>query len=192
MLGAAAGAGLFMVYSPLPDPAVASRHDLFRWLVLRDLGKESDDIRRKILGRVDTEFQNVDDMSATIENLDQPHRQMLWHNVTVLLEPWLLGKAEQYPQLPTSARNEFVDHFLDCAQQWSKVGAACTKSQGAAGQGTEAASSKQVIDQMQQCVNRANPDQRRKIATFVTAVEGRWLWRQLPSINLFGKPGQAR
>ena len=104
MLSVAAGAGYLMVYSPLPDPSVATRQELFRWLVLRDLSKESVEIRQKILSRLDTEFENIGDLGTTIENMEDSRRQMLWHNVTVLLEPWLLGKVEQYSQLPAAQK----------------------------------------------------------------------------------------
>ena len=45
MLSVAAGTGLFMVYSPLPNPATATSEQLVRWLVTRDLSKESPDVQ---------------------------------------------------------------------------------------------------------------------------------------------------
>jgi hypothetical protein len=184
MLSVAAGAGLFMVYSPpLPDPSVATRRELFHWLVLRDLSKESAEIRQKILSRVDAEFENVDDITPTIEEMDEPRRQMLWHNVKVLLDPWLLGKAEQYSQLPASEKMGYIDRFLDRAEIWNKVGAACLKnSEGQGGSGASSVS-KLIFEQIQQCSSRAAPEQREQVGTFMAAVEARWLWRQLPSFN---------
>ena len=187
MLSVAAGAGFFMVYSGLPDPSVASREELLHWLVLRDLAEESDDIRLKIVSRADTEFEKVGDLHATIEALEPARRQMLWHNVTVLLEPWLAGKAEKYSQLPASGRIEFIDRFLDSVQQWSKVGAACFKANSGQREG-EAAMNKLLIEQVRQCGNLAEPEQRRKIEAFVAAVQARWLWRQMPALNWFGRP----
>ena len=184
MLSVAAGAGFLMVYSPLPDPAVATRHDFFRWLVLRDLSEESMEIRQKILNRVDSEFENAGDLGATIESMEDSHRQMLWHNVTVLLEPWLLGKVEQYSQLPASQKADYIDRFLDRAEQWNKIGSACL--QNGAKQGPKGGSSagQLIVAQIAQCSNRAVPEQRRQVAAFMAAVQARWLWRQLPSFNL--------
>ena len=187
MLGVAAGAGYLMVYAPLPDPSVATRQELFHWLVLRDLSKESVGVQEKILSRLDTEFEKIDDLGTTIEDLGDGQRQMLWHNVTVLLEPWLLGKVEQYSQLPASQRNDYLDRFLDRAELWSKVGTACLRSSASQGAQGGSSVSKLVMEQIEQCSQRAAPEQRRRIGTFVAAVEARWLWRQLPSINLFGK-----
>ncbi len=192
MLSVAAGAGLLMVYAPLPDPSVATRRELFHWLVLRDLSKESAEIRQKILSRVDTEFEKADDLNSTIEHLDDSRRRMLWHNVTVLLEPWLLSKVEQYSQLPASQRTEYIDRFLARAELWNKIGSACLKS--GAPQGPEGGSSvsKVVMEEIEQCSNHAEPEQRRQIGEFMAAVQTRWLWRQLPSFNLFGKAAKIQ
>ena len=184
MLSAAAGAGFLMVYSPLPDPSVANRQELLRWLVLRDLSKESTEIRQAILGRVDAEFERVDDLCVTIENLDDSRRQMLWHNVTILLEPWLLSKVERYSQLPDSRKIEYIDRFLDRAELWENVGSSCLRNREDPARKDGSSVSKLVMDQIQQCSKHAEPEQRRQIAAFMAAVQARWLWRQLPSFKL--------
>ena len=194
MLSVAAGAGFLMVYPPLPDPAVATRQELFRWLVLRDLSAASTEIRQKILSRVDTEFQAAGDFDATIESMEDSRRQMLWHNVTVLLEPWLLDKVEHYAQLPAAQKMDYIDRFLDRAELWNKIGTACLKTgsdQGSPRQGPPeqwlaggSSASKLVMEQIEQCSRRTAPEQRRQIGAFMTAVQARWLWRQLPSFNL--------
>ena len=189
MLSVAAGAGFLLVYSPLPDPSLATRQELFRWLVLRDLGKEAVEIRQKILSRMSEfekvgEFAKIDDLGTTIEDLEDSQRQMLWHNITVLLEPWLLGNVEQYSQLPVSQRNDYLDRFLDRAELWSKVGSACVKNSASQGPKGGSSVSQLVMEQIEQCSRRAGPEQRRQIAAFVAAVQTRWLWRQLPSFNL--------
>jgi len=190
MLSVAAGAGLFMAYVPLPDPSIATRHDLLRWLVLRDLAKEPMEIRLTIVSRLDTEFENVSDMGSTIEKLEGYRRQMLWHNVTVLLEPWLLSKVDQYSLLPASQQGGYIDRFLDRAEQWNKIGAACLKNSTERGSQGTASVSKMVLDQIEQCGKQAAPEKRRQIDAFMIAVQGRWLWRQLPSFNLFGRPAK--
>jgi hypothetical protein len=190
-LSAAAGAGYLLAYSPLPDPSVATRQQLFQWLVLRDLSQESAETRQKILVRLDTEFENIGDLDATIANLEHSHRQMLWHNVGVLLDPWLLGKSQQYSQLPASQRTGYIDRFLDRAELWNQVGAACLKNGPSEGQNRDSSVSKRVMEQIQQCSNRAGPEQRQQIGAFMAAVQARWLWRQLPSFHLFGKPANV-
>ena len=113
---------------------------------------------------------------------------MLWHNVTVLLEPWLLGKVQQYSQLPASQRTAFIDRFLDRAELWNQVGAACLKKSSGPEPKRVSSVSKLVMEQIEQCGNRAAPEERQQIGAFVAAAQARWLWRQLPSFNLFGKP----
>ncbi|MGA2258784.1 MAG: hypothetical protein ABSG53_29305, partial [Thermoguttaceae bacterium] len=188
MLSAAAGAGFLMIYSPLPDPSVATRQQLFQWLVLRDLSQEPVEIRQKILLRLDTEFGRSGDMDSTIENLEDSHRQTLWHNVTVLFEPWLLSKVQQYSQLPGSQKTEYIDCFLDRAELWNQVGAACLKNSASQGPKGGSSVTKLIMEQIQQCSNRAAPEQRQQIGAFMVAAQSRWLWRQLPSFKVFGKP----
>jgi hypothetical protein len=188
MLSVAAGAGLLMVYAPLCDPSVATREQLFYWLIFRDLSTESAEIRQKILNRLDTEFEKVGDIGPRIENMEESRRQMLWHNVTVLMEPWLLGKVEEYSKLPDSLKMDYIDRFLDRAEMWNQVGSACLRSNASQGPKDRSSVSQLVAERIQQCGNHAAPEQRQQIGTFVRAVETRWLWRQLPSFNLFGKP----
>ncbi len=183
MLSVAAGAGFLMVYVPLPDPAVATRQELFRWLVLRDLSQESMEIRQKILSRVDIEFKDADDLGSTIQNMDDSRRRMLWHNITVLLEPWLLDKVEQYSQLPVAQQIDYIDRFLDRAELWNKIGTACLKKSAKQGPKSGSSASQLIMEQIEQCSNHAPPEQRRRIGAFMTAVQARWLWRQLPSFK---------
>jgi len=186
MLSAAAGAGLLLVFPPLPDPSVATRQQLFHWLVLRDLSQESAETRQKIFLRLDAEFEKAGDMDSVIGNLEESRRQMLWHNVTLLMDPWLMGKVQQYSQLPASQRVDYIDHFLDRAELWNQVAAAClTKDSGPGSNGSTSAS-KLIMEKIQQCSNRAGPEQCPQIAAFMAAAQVRWLWRQLPS---FGRPG---
>ncbi|MGO9109435.1 MAG: hypothetical protein ACLP9L_09390 [Thermoguttaceae bacterium] len=187
MLSAAAGAGVFLAYLPLPDPSVATRQQLFRWLVLRDLSKEPGETRQMILSRLDAEFEKAGDLTATIENMEDFHRQMLWHNIGVLLKPWLLSKVEQYSQLPAAQRTDYIDCFLDRAEVWSKVGSACLKNSTDGGRKDGSSVSKLVMEQIRQCSDRAAPEQRQQIRAFVAAAQARWLWRRMPSFNLFGK-----
>ncbi len=197
MLSAAAGAGFLLVYPPLQDPSVATRQQLFRWLVLRDLSKEPVDIQQKILSRVTEieeagELDSAGDLGAMIQNMEQSHRQMLWHNITLLLQPWLLARVEQYSKLPASQRLDYIDSFLARAAVWNKVGSACSKNLEGGNAGSEvqkegASVSKLLMEQIKQLSDRAPPDERRQIAAFVAAVEARWFWRQMPSFGLFGK-----
>jgi hypothetical protein len=187
-LGVAAGAGLYFVYAPLPDPTVATHRQLLGWLVLRDLSKEPVEIRQKILVRLDSEFEKTQDLEANIGHLEGYQRQILWQNFSVLLGPWLFDKAQQYSQLSSSHQTEYIDHFLDRAELWNKVGTACLKKEPGQTSESEWSAGTSVLKQIQRCCRDAEPGQRRQIEVFMTAVQARWLWRQLPALKLFGKP----
>ena len=78
---------------------------------------------------------------------------MLWHNVTVLLEPWLLDKVEHYAELPAAQKTEYIDRFLDRAELWSKIGTACLKSRAKQGPEGGSSASRLIMEQIAQCSN---------------------------------------
>ena len=109
---------------------------------------------------------------------------MLWHNVTVLLEPWLQAKVEQYSRLPAAEKTAYLDRFLDRTELWNEIGSACLKDGAKPGNKGGPSASKMVMEQIEQSARRAAPAQQRQITAFMAAVQARWLWRQLPSFSL--------
>lgn len=189
MLGVATGAGLFMVYAPLGDPASATPEQLLRWLVTRDLSKEPAALQQAFVHRVEDELGQPDDLTAlttTVAELDESRRAMLWNNIGVLLSPWLMEKADQYAQLPAAEQNAYLDRFLDSVEQWSKIGEACLKS-GGEGKKAEGPLSTLIADRVAECSRRAEPAQRKRISSFMAAVQARWIWRNLSKMWLSGK-----
>jgi len=192
MLGVTAGAGLYYVYAPLPDPAQATTEQLFRWLVTRDLSQEPASMQQAIVRRLDSDLGQTSDLAEAIAQLNESRRAMLWTNIGTLLTPWLLERVDEYGKIPAAERSAYLDRFLDRVDQWSKIGAACqqgesastaTKSQGKAG----GSLSKLIADRIAECSRQAEPDQRKRIAAFMTAVQARWIVRQFSG---WLKPGK--
>lgn len=132
MLGVAAGAGLYYVYAPLPDPSQATTEQLFRWLVTRDLSQESSSTQQAIVHRLDSDLGSTSDLAECISQLNESRRTMLWTNIGTLLSPWLLEKVDEYAKVPAAEQPAYLDRFLDRVDQWSKIGAACQQGSSAA------------------------------------------------------------
>ena len=192
MLGVAAGAGLYYVYAPLPDPSQATTEQLFRWLVTRDLSQEPAGVQQAVIRRLDSDLGRTSDLTEVIAQLDESRRAVLWSNIGTLLGPWLLEKADEYAKLPAAEQPAYLDRFLDRVDQWSKIGAACQQSgstpSGKSGAKPTDSLSKLIADRIADCSRHAEPDQRSRIAAFMTAVQGRWIVRQFSNFGLFGKP----
>jgi hypothetical protein len=192
MLGVAAGAGLYYVYAPLPDPSQATTEQLFRWLVTRDLSQEPASVQQAIVHRLDSDLGSTSELAEYIAQLDASRRRMLWTNIGTLLSPWLLEKVDEYAKLPPAEQPAYLDRFLDRVDQWSKIGAACQQGGSATGAKSDAKSdgalNKLIADRIAECSRRVEPAQQRRIAAFMAAVQGRWIVRQFSNFGLFGKP----
>jgi hypothetical protein len=198
MLGVAAGAGLYYVYAPLPDPSQATTEQLFRWLVTRDLSQEPASVQQAIIHRLDSDLGQTSDLTEVIAQLNESRRTMLWNNIGTLLSPWLLEKVDEYAKLPAAEQPAYLDRFLDRVDQWSKIGAACQQGSSATISKSDAKSdakpagshSKLIADRIAECSRHAEPAQKTRIAGFMTAVQGRWIVRQFSTFGLFGKPAR--
>ncbi len=187
MLSVAGGAGLFMAYAPLGDPAKATTEQVFRWLVTRDLAKEPAAVQEAIVQRVETDFDQSSDLSTAVAELDKSRRTMLWSNIGVLLRPWLLEKVDQYARLPAAEQGAYLDRFLDSVDRWSSIGAACLHDGGDAGK-ANGSLSKLIADRIAECSRSAGPAEQKRISGFMSAVQARWVLRKLSNMHLFGKP----
>lgn len=192
LMSVAGGAGYFLVYPLLPDPTVASREQLLRWVVLRDLSQETFGTRQALVRRLDVEFDQAPDLAGPAKGLTDSQSTRLRENIAILVEPWFVDKVEHFAQLPQKERLGYVDRFLDRLEQWRKLSAACAKSQLAKGQTSMADLGVSLFDRVKASSQRAEGEKRKQMSAFLVAVETRWLWRQMPSLPFFGKaqPGQ--
>jgi hypothetical protein len=179
----AAGAALVAFWRPLPDPEVANRDQLVRWIVTRDLAKERMETRQALARRVVDEFlqgsEDGPDWKAAAERLTDSQRQQLWDNLSLLLETWFLDQADGYCQLCEADRQDYVDRFIDSVSRCRDVntlrpGAADT----AAPSEPPAVVFLRLVEQWKQ---RAEPQQQNQISEFSLAVQRRWLERWIMS-----------
>jgi hypothetical protein len=175
----ATGAAVLVFYPRLPDPAVANRDQLLRWVVTRDLAGESAETRKLLARRLGEEFFHSGDEApgwdAVAAKLSDSHRERLWSNLPLLLEGWFLERVDRYYELDDAKRSDFVDQFIEDAQRWRGADVLC--SDKAAATGNMAFSERPaeyLLGQIEQWKNRAEPDQRARIDEFVGLVITRW------------------
>ena len=194
MLGVAAGAGLYYVYAPLPDPSQATTEQLFRWLVTRDISQEPANVQQAIIHRLDSDLGSTNELADSIAQLNESRRAMLWTNIGTLLSPWLLEKVDEYAKLPAAEQPTYLDRFLDRVDQWSKIGAACQQETSIPGKKSDAkpdgSLNKLIADRVAECSRHAEPGQQKRIAAFMAAVQGRWIVRQFSNFGFFSKPSK--
>jgi len=161
----------------LPDPAVADRDDVFRWLVVRDLGKESADTRLVLVRRLEEEFSTEFDWQNAGKGLDEAQRRQLWKNVQLLIGPWLLDKTDGYYMLAVTERPAYLDRLIDTITVWQGIDSLRPKQTDTSDEqgGLIAA----LLDQTERWKQQATPHRRSQIDRFIVAVQARWLLRNL-------------
>lgn len=164
----------------LPDPAVADREGLLRWMVARDLNAEPAETRGTLARRLEEEFGSEVDWEAVAEELDESQRRRLWENIVVLLEPWFMDKVDRYFNLAVADRCAYVDRLIDKLVVWQGAESLRPRSAGHGdGQGglLEA-----LCAQIERCKQRARPARRKQISQFLMVVQTRWCTRKLQQL----------
>ncbi len=100
----------------LPHPAECSRHQLFRWIALRDLAVEPIETQRALIDRFQT-LLVTDPSSATVE-VDPAYQSQVDRNRILLRDLWFSDCVDAFDQLDGSKRPEFLDQQLRTAISW--------------------------------------------------------------------------
>ena len=176
----AVGIGVAIPLLPprLPDPAVANRDQLLRWLVARDLAKESPKTRLVLIQRLEKEFHSGVDWEALKRNTTEAQRKQLWSNIPLLLGPWLNDRASAYSQLPQSERLQFIDEVIDSLTAWSGAEKLQPCKEPCAAQKNDSDGMlSAVLSQVEECKRTAEPKQRDHISHFLADLQLRFLLR---------------
>jgi len=177
LLAAGVGAAVPFLTSGLPDPTVADRDELLRWLVTRDLAKESPKTRLVLIQRLEQEFRSGVDWDALNRQTTEAQRKQLWSNIPLLLGPWLNEKASVYSQLPDKQRLQFIDGVIDSLLAWRGADRLQVGHSGGAPQSKSRGLVSTFLDQVEECKRNAEPQQRDRISQFLGAIQVRFLMR---------------
>ncbi|MCO6456607.1 MAG: hypothetical protein J5I93_15015 [Pirellulaceae bacterium] len=150
----------------LPPPEHASRPQLLRWLVQRDLQRQSDQVRTALVDRWQQELEAGLELPATTRPLPPALRHRLAHNCQILQRHWFLLRARQYASLLATERLQFLDRQVRAlivwtsAQQQLAASEPPTAGSAAADGSASAGSSSQVLEQLSEWVRQADPQSR--------------------------------
>ena len=185
MLSVAAGAGFLMVYSPLPDPSVATRQQLFQWLVLRDLSQESAETRQS--------FSSVWIRSSRRLAI-WTRRARTWRTRTARCSgtmsrcswsPGCLAKCSSIRNCPLP--KDCLHRSLPRSRTLDQVGVACLKKSSGPEPKRVSSVSKLVMEQIERCGNRGTAPEERHVnyakANGVRFVEELKSLLRIPSIS---------
>ncbi len=185
LVGAAGVAVVWCLYRPLPDPAVADREDLLRWLVVRDLSAESSETLRVLARRLDEEFRGGFDWDATTEHLDTSQRTRVWDNVVLLLKPWFMDKQQRYFKLAAAERPAYLDQLLETIAVWRGVEALRPAPTETADPSTQQGGLLATLFAQVQQWKRdkdTEPKRRDQIQQFLLALQTRWLRQNMSKL----------
>ena len=167
----------------LPRPEVADRDQLIGWLVTRDLAEEPLQTRQALARRLEEEFRGQVDWEATGRKLSLAQRRRLWENLPALLEPWLLEKVDGYFGRSEQERPAYVDQVLDTIGQWRGVDSLRpeTAEEDQAGGGSPRLMT-MLYRRIDLIAEGADPEGRKRVGRFLTAVQGRWFLRAVEEV----------
>ena len=156
----------------LPQPERATRTQLLRWVVLRDLHDESPEVRAALIDRLIDEFRTLDDFGADATSgasaLHERHRQRLVRNVALLEQEWFASGCRRFANEP-ERRGDIVAEAVTVAERWSAFGVAL---------GGIAEKQVDVGEEIRKLVEAMPVEEREDAKRFVTAGVVEWLARQ--------------
>ena len=177
LLAVGVAAAMPFFRSRLPDPAVANRDELLRWLVTRDLAEETPQTRLLLIQRLQQEFHSGVDWDALKRKTNEAQRKRLWSNIPLLLGPWISDNASAYSQLPQAKRLQFIDNVIDSLMTWRGAERLQMPKDGDAAQSGSGSLMSVLLDQVEECKRKAEPQERKHISQFLAALQFRFLTR---------------
>jgi len=178
LVAVSAGAAYYAHLTYLPDPLEASDHDLFRWLVMRDVREEAPEAQSKLLCRIEIyldQNQEAFDASDALAELSEAQHEQFENNCHALLEVWLVEKSDFYFTLAEEDRAAFLDRQTKCIQRWA--------SQGWLGNNTEGqpqsvmAAAQGLMKRISPWIERQDKTRQNRTRQFLSAMALRWMVR---------------
>jgi hypothetical protein len=180
LVGVALGGAIPFIYRDLPEPAKANRQDLLRWLITKDIAKETPAIQLTLASRLEAEFGSGVDWTAFQGKLNDSQRKQLIENIPSVLRPWMLEKAEVYERLSTDGRRAFLDRMLDTLDVWKGIEKLIPESAANAQNETKSPKLATILMQEMEILQREIPDsQKKQVGELWTAIQMRWFLRSL-------------
>lgn len=111
--------GAYYWLQQLPDPSAASRDELFRWLVLRDVAAEPLDVQQALVDRLQAELLEGPPTAGKATALGGGLRTQLRDNVHTLKRVWFEMRTRQYAACPGEEKFDFLERQIALVAAWS-------------------------------------------------------------------------
>jgi len=121
LLAVIAIAAWYFMAMQLPHPSEANRAQLFRWLVLRDVSRQPEDIQFALVDRLEEELAIGISAADSVSSLTDTQRQRVQKNVDFLKHVWFKNRVVQYHALEPTDRMSFLKKQLETIANWSTV-----------------------------------------------------------------------
>lgn len=161
VLAAVAITGGISVWNAPIDPAMASRGQLMRSLVLRDLSAEPLEAQRAWVDRLQRELQGEFESQGTVQ-LSERYRQRLAQNVLTLQNVWFRTRTAQYASLPAEQRTPFLLDQLALVASWTKLASVLDS-----GPVPPEAGTKMLIQRLEAWLSEAEGTEREQMAAII-------------------------
>ena len=143
LLAAAGLSAVWRLYFHLPAPQQATRQQVLRWLVLRDLRLEPPQVQLALMERLQDELQEGLPAEAVEARVPSKYEAQLRSNADLLTELWFTTRVRQYHELDRRERVAFLKDQIETLLKWSRMRQQLQQesSGGAASRGTSTAGS---------------------------------------------------
>jgi hypothetical protein len=169
------GATVPFLVPRLPSPELANRDELLRWIVARDLAKESPETCLALIRRLEEEYRDGIDWDAVDGKITDAQREQLWKNIPLLFGQWLSDKAAIYARLSNVERPGFMDRILKTLLSWQGADRLQAKQAGNDSTQPQHNLLSVFFDTVELRKQKADPSEREHISRFVSALQARAL-----------------
>jgi hypothetical protein len=178
VVAAAVGGTIPFFYGNLPEPAKANRHELLRWLIVKDLAKETPATQLTLAERLEEEFGSGVDWAEFQSKLNDAQRKQLFQNIPCVLRPWILKKAETYEQVAKDQKKAFLDRLLDTLEVWRGVEKLLPNATASGKEPAKSPKLAAILMQEMDKIQKESPvAQQKQIGKFWADVQMQWFLR---------------
>lgn len=167
LAGASVGAGWYYFFHQLPHPRDATRHQLFRWVVQRDVASEPYEIQVALVDRLEAELPKAMELNKAASRLAPHHREQLHRNLQQLKKVWFTIGADRFAECPADQRVNFLERRLQTIHQVSSI---LAREGGSSSDWMEG-----FLDDIEHWMTQADAERRQRMVDVVEAALLCWL-----------------
>lgn len=149
------------------------------WLSTTDLSTQPWEVKRRLAERIARSLGAGAPPAVSSLVTDPQRRAQLTQNIRQLVAAYVYTLADQYAELATAERPQFLDAQLTKVESWGVDRMLAANGSGAGG--SKLGSLVALAGQSQQWIEEAPEESRPQVQVFVSALQQRIVWKQLPA-----------